>query len=39
MHAFSTHKLPENIDYGDDVHIRENKYKFNETPCMQEVDI
>ena len=25
LHAFSTHKLPEQIDYGDDVR------KFNET--------
>ena len=32
MHAFSIYKLPEKIDYGDDVRILENKYKFNETP-------
>ena len=35
MHAFSIHKLPEKIDYGDDVRILENKYKFNETPCRK----
>ena len=31
-YTFSTHKLPEHIDYGarGDVHIWENKYKFNE---------
>ena len=31
-YAFWTHKLPEQIDYGGDVHIWENKYKFNERP-------